>query len=127
MNKRYDKIEEAGKKSPFKVPEGYFEGLTDQIMDRLSEVEVEQPKIPSAWDRMKPWIYMAAMFVGIALIFKMFNGDSNQTDKLTVSNNIQQKLPVSFNEREIDEDVYDYLESEAIRSNYREAVFIGEY
>lgn len=56
-----------GKTNPFKVPEGYFEQFTQQMMDKLPEKEhtihIEQPT--TTWQRIKPWLYLAAMFCGI--------------------------------------------------------------
>ena len=56
-----------GKKSPFKVPEGYFEQFHEQLMSSLPEPEAlaTAPAAPvSLMARIKPWLYMAAMFVG---------------------------------------------------------------
>ena len=56
-----------GKKNSFKVPEGYFEQFHEQLMSRLPEATPEaapEAKIP-LMTRIKPLLYMAAMFVGI--------------------------------------------------------------
>lgn len=60
--------QQAGKKDPFKVPEGYFDHLTENIMSRLPE-QSDQPveEHPGFAARIKPWLYMAAMFVAILL------------------------------------------------------------
>lgn len=69
----------------FRVPEGYFEGLTQRVMDRLPEAETQpvielQPTAgqqvalepqPTLWQRVRPWLYMAAMFAGAALIIRV--------------------------------------------------------
>lgn len=64
-----DKIlmERYGKKHPFTIPEGYFEQFREQLMSSLPEDEpmaTPATKI-SIMTRIKPWLYMAAMFVGI--------------------------------------------------------------
>ena len=70
----------AGKQSGFKVPEGYFENLTQRVMDRLPEVEItEVESKPSLWVRVRPYVYLAAMFAGVwcmMTIFNHFNGTS---------------------------------------------------
>ena len=59
------------------VPEGYFENLTSEIMNRLPEKEkpASEKKEVTMWERAKPWVYMAAMFVGAALIIRVASSD----------------------------------------------------
>ena len=67
-------LEKVGKKNSFKVPEGYFENLTSEVMGKLPEKEgpaFEEVKQPTMWIRMKPLLYMAAMFIGAALIIRV--------------------------------------------------------
>ncbi len=125
MNKKYPKTEETGNKNPYKVPEGYFDELNQNILNRLDEVTVEMPETISLWNRVKPWVYMAAMFIGIALMFKVFSGDFNpSSDKLAKSESI--RLQQNYFEDENYEEVYDYLEYQTIKHNYRESVYISE-
>jgi hypothetical protein len=54
--------------NPFTVPEGYFDNLTDEIMSKLPEKEEILPtKELSTWAKIRPWLYMAAMFIAILL------------------------------------------------------------
>ncbi len=67
-NMKDKKLEDiCGKENPFTVPEGYFEHLTQTVMDRLPErrFTTPEPQHISMWQRVKPWIYLAAMFCGI--------------------------------------------------------------
>lgn len=66
-------IQKTGKKNPFSVPDGYFDNLTPEIMNRLPEAKKTEftTKEVKIWDRVKPWIYMAAMFIGAALIIRV--------------------------------------------------------
>ena len=76
--KEEDKIQKKiGTENPFRVPEGYFENLTSEVMNRLPEKEkvIVKEKVPTMWDRVKPWAYMAAMFVGAALIIRVASTD----------------------------------------------------
>lgn len=63
--------------NPFKVPEGYFEGLTERIMAQLPEQEPieKEPETVSLWERVRPILYLAAMFVGLGLFFKVIAPD----------------------------------------------------
>ena len=54
-----------GKKNPFKVPEGYFENVVPEIMKQLPEAEVQESAEITMWERVKPWVYMVAMFCGL--------------------------------------------------------------
>lgn len=47
------------KKNPFNVPEGYFENLTDRIMDRLDE----KPQRVRFIQLVKPYLSLVAIFV----------------------------------------------------------------
>ena len=71
-----------GKSNPFKVPEGYMENLTANIMNAIPKEEddarVECVKI-SLFDRIKPWLYMAAVFAGLGLFFKAIMGEKHET------------------------------------------------
>ena len=70
-------LKKLGKENSFKVPEGYFENLTSEVMNKLPEKEKvtfkEEPV--STWTRLKPLLYMAAMFVGAALIIRVASTD----------------------------------------------------
>ena len=59
------------KENPFRTPEGYFEHFHEQFMNRLPQTEVPQTVTPihvSLYTRIKPWLYMAAMFVGTIFV-----------------------------------------------------------
>ena len=70
-------LKKAGTGNVFHVPEGYFENLTSEIMNRLPEKErlAFEKKESTMWERVKPWVYMAAMFVGAALIIRVASSD----------------------------------------------------
>lgn len=68
-------IKKYGKKIPFKTPEGYFDNFTEQLMKQLPEKEtVEMPEI-SMWERVKPWVYMVAMFCGLMFSIRVIVGE----------------------------------------------------
>ena len=67
-------LRKVGTGNSFKVPEGYFENLTSEVMNKLPERENPLSKINreiTMWERVKPWTYMAAMFIGAALIIRV--------------------------------------------------------
>ena len=66
MKTKFNKLKEIDKSNnPFKVPENYFTQFNEDIINRLPEKEFYAPKQVPLWDKVKPWIYLAAMFVGM--------------------------------------------------------------
>ena len=79
MNPEEKILQKIGKKNPFTVPENYFENFTQELMDKLPAKEaVLQTEAPTLWQRVKPWLYMAAMFCGIMLSVRIFVGKPQQ-------------------------------------------------
>ena len=83
-------LKKVGKENIFRVPDGYFENLTSEVMSRLPEKETPAiiKREPTKWERFKPWVYMTAMFVGAALIIRVAS-----TDRTPVNNRIAMDEP----------------------------------
>lgn len=64
-----------GKENPFKVPEGYFENIVPEIMKQLPEAEVQEEIEVTMWERVKPWVYMVAMFCGLMFGLRVMMND----------------------------------------------------
>lgn len=63
-----------GTDAGMRVPEGYFSELERNIMNSLPPYEsAPKPVKLSAWQRVKPYVYLAAMFCGIWLMMKVFH------------------------------------------------------
>lgn len=61
-----------GTENPFRVPDGYFERFASDLMERLPEKEsVETARKPTTWEKVRPLLYMAAMFVGAMLLIRV--------------------------------------------------------
>jgi len=60
-------------RQPFRVPEGYFDAFADDLMRRLPQRIAPNTKIVSFFDHVKPWFYLAAMIVGIVILFNVFH------------------------------------------------------
>jgi hypothetical protein len=56
-------IEQFGRQNPFRVPEGYFDSLTERVMTQLPE---RKPK--SRLVALRPWFYAAACFAVVAVV-----------------------------------------------------------
>ena len=72
MEMKQNILDELKGKNPFKVPDGYFEGLTEQIMAQIPEVSLKETKVISLLDRVRPWLYLAGAVAGLLLIFRVF-------------------------------------------------------
>ena len=109
-------LDNINRNSGMKVPDGYFESLHDRVMQNLPEKEiiVERPVPISFWAMAKPWFYMAAMFAGIALMFKVFtwtSGDiSNaQMNAMAKENDIEIVEDFIFYNNVSDYTIYEYI------------------
>lgn len=119
-------IDSLKRRNPFNVPEGYFEGLEDRIMEQLPELppmEEESEEI-SLFDRIKPVLYLAAVFVGLGFFFKIIAPEEETMDQ---SNFLLVKADAeaeALAEQEYDEDeaYWEFLEEE-----YLEKMMIEEF
>lgn len=78
-----DKLKEkVGKKLPYTVPEGYFKSFKENMLAQLPEFP-EKPveKRLSTWQRIKPYVYLAAMFAGIWCMMQIFHNVTTSEQK----------------------------------------------
>ena len=81
MRKEDNILKKAGTDNPFSVPDHYFEDFSRNLMAKLPEKEpLPLPEEPTLWQRVKPWIYMAAMFCGIMLSVRVFVGEPQKEE-----------------------------------------------
>lgn len=63
-----------GKDPGFKVPENYFDDFNQRMAQMLPDVEITPIDMkPTIWQRVKPILYMAAMFAGVWCMMQVFN------------------------------------------------------
>ncbi|MCM1004774.1 MAG: hypothetical protein NC402_00575 [Prevotella sp.] len=87
--KEEDKLKNKyGTQTGFSVPDGYFDTVFAKIDSDLPEYPKAQTvKSLSRWQRVKPYVYLAAMFGGIWCTMKMVNMMSNsQTEPVSLEN-----------------------------------------
>lgn len=74
MKKEESKIlDKLGKNPGFKVPENYFNDFNAKFLESLPEVKITEEVKPTMWVRVRPFIYMAAMFAGVWLMMNIFS------------------------------------------------------
>lgn len=81
--KEEDKLRQKfGSDTGFRVPEGYFDSVFDRISAELPKyTEAQTVKSLSRWQRIKPYVYLAAMFGGIWCTMKMVNHVSSASQQ----------------------------------------------
>ena len=71
MKEEKELLARCGKENPFKTPEGYFEHFHEEMMTRLPKPEVvAAPRQVSLMERIKPLLYMAAMFASTVFLIQ---------------------------------------------------------
>ena len=114
MDKKTYNLDNLRGKQPFSVPKGYMDGLTDRIMNQIPEKrpQAEEPLVISWADRVRPWLYLAAVFAGLGIFFKTIVGVMPQTENKEDSLLVQSDRPlVSPDEIEAEqEEDLEYLE-----------------
>ena len=86
-------ISKVGTKNPFKVPDGYFTDFTQELMNKLPEKEILYANQEvTLWQRVKPWIYMTALFCGIMLSVRIFVDKPNKDEFPTISQSMIDSL-----------------------------------
>lgn len=136
MDTKINKLKEIDKtKNPFKVPENYFAQFNEEIMNHLPEKEIIVPEPVSMWDRAKPWVYLAAMFIGlyVTINFLMKTPGNDNTTENRLAN--QQTFPASADNTEnywstvqiTEEEFYQYLEEQLIDDSYFDYMYHHYY
>lgn len=101
-DRKHISLDDIGNKLPFTVPENYFKQFTAQIDGQISVKPV--PVI----NLLRPWIYMAAMFVGLFLMGKV-SLSVYQNNKIVNAENYEMYVMSQVDE---DEMIYYYLTEE---------------
>lgn len=106
------------KKSPFKVPENYFENFNAQIMEQLPTKVV--PTKVSIRRRLLPWVAAAAVVCGV--IFTIGLGDNKTQQNIGQSEEDQIKSSVSDASLASisEDDFYQFLEDKVTDAQLKE-------
>lgn len=117
MGVKQNNLEHLKGQNPFRVPDGYMEGLTGRIMSQLPDKtssERKTPKIPVI-RRLRPWIVAAAAFTGVVFFVNVYNSldkrtGINETDSLWVQSEMPSEV-MSDSRTTIDDEYLEYLEA----------------
>ena len=83
MNMRHIDLTSKAMKSPFRVPENYFENFPAKMMERISDEDIKKDRLTQGFvvkrkekvtlfTRVKPYLYLAATICGLAFGIKVF-------------------------------------------------------
>lgn len=73
-DKNYRLRELLGDNAGMSVPDGFFEDKFRKIQEELPPyIAAPEPERLSLWHRLRPYVYMAAMFAGIWLMMQVFH------------------------------------------------------
>ena len=112
MNSNLDKFKGD---NPFKTPQGYMDGLNDLIMSQLPVKESKKAIQITFAQRVRPWLYLAAVFAGLGLFFKAvigpdFIGKQNTSDSLYVQSSVSEGTKAALSSTE-DKEFQEYIEN----------------
>ena len=117
MGKEDNILRKVGTGNPFRVPGHYFEDFTQELMSKLPEKEpISIVPEPTLWERVKPWVYMTAMFCGIMLSVRIFVGEPKKDE-----------FPITQAEAEsIPDEEWENFVRRAFDDNYETYLFLTE-
>lgn len=123
METKKQTLADISKEVPFKVPENYFLQLNESIMANLPEKEAPMIRKVTMWEKTKPWVYLAAMFLGLFFTIKVLttSTQTNSSEKNTASTSISQQdywSDVKISEEEF----FNYIEAQFVDENYYDLV-----
>ena len=80
-------LEKLGKDPGFIVPDNFFDDFNKKMAESLPEVKITEEEKPTMWGKVRPFIYMAAMFAGVWLMMNIFSlGKSSATGEQRATN-----------------------------------------
>lgn len=73
MKEEKNILDKINRKSGMTVPDNYFADFAEKMTQQLPEKETPVIKPPTPWQRVRPFVYLVAMFAGVWCMVKMVN------------------------------------------------------
>jgi hypothetical protein len=106
-----NKLDMFRERQPFRIPDGYFDGFTEEFMNRLpNRPKSAEAKVITLYDRLMPWLYLAASFIGIIILFNIFSKDKDVV--MIEDNSVPDAIVLSesaFEAEDLDADFLEYM------------------
>ena len=111
-----------GKNPGFKVPENYFADFNQRMTEMLPDVEITPVDAkPTMWQRLKPLVYMAAMFAGVWCMMSVFSHFSNTSSMQSIKAVAEQL----YDDNNVDEFIMSGSVSDYDILNYEDSVMMS--
>ena len=111
-----------GKNPGFKVPENYFADFNQRMAEMLPDVEITPIDAkPTMWQRLKPLVYMAAMFAGVWCMMSVFSHFSNTSSMQSIKAVAEQL----YDDNNVDEFIMSGSVSDYDILNYEDSVMMS--
>lgn len=129
MKTKINKLDDIEKRNPFTVPDNYFANFNEEIMNRLPEKEVVHPQKVTMWTKAKPWVYMAAMFMGLFFTIRVITNNTNNQQSISVQQNAVSIPSAQFTDEYwstvqiTEEEFYQYLEDQLVEQGYYDYMY----
>lgn len=112
-------LNKLGKDAGFKVPDNYFEQFNQRMAQSLPPVTItDTAQRPSLWVRVRPYIYMAAVFAGVWCMMKVFDSVNGSADRQARFSAMAEGIKIDSNAEDFimcgmaaDYDLLDYEDS----------------
>ena len=115
-------LEKYGKDPGFKVPENFFEDFNKRMTEMLPDVEITPVDVkPTMWQRLKPLVYMAAMFAGVWCMMSVFSHFSNTSSMQSIKAVAEQL----YDDNNVDEFIMSGSVSDYDILNYEDSVMMS--
>jgi hypothetical protein len=117
-------LDKIGRKDGMTVPNDYFadfqakmEGMLPYNEEAESTKKIKAPR--SFWGRVRPYVYMAAMFAGVWCMVKMFSLFTPANVDLSIDNN--EVLTKALSDENF---IYDYLRDDVSDREWLEDIYL---
>ena len=127
-----DVLNRPGHPDGMTVPDGFFEAFARDMAAKLPPNELEQqPALAlqprTRWQRIRPFVYMAAMFAGIWCMMKMFSMMQSTTTDLSFDRSPVLTAALSNDDFVSDYVLDDYDEEQLLDDLYVDGYQVDEF
>ena len=124
MKSHFNKLEEIDRnRNPFTVPDNYFARFNEEMMNHLPEKKIVPPRTVSLWEKAKPWVYMAAMFVGLYLTIQYLTRQPDNGNVASRQQVVQSQEGYWSTVQVTEEEFYHYLEEQLVEEGYNDNMY----
>lgn len=110
----------------FEVPEGYFANLPERLLSRVKEEETLNNEKRSLVDVLRPYLYLAAMFVGLALIINVLPMIHPTASKDSIASTDPQTMDITYSNTVSDDEVFEQFVWEDTQDEYLVSTYFAD-